>query len=260
MTTATLRLQNVRLALPGFSLEVDAELSGRVTAIFGASGAGKTSLLEVVAGLRRSRHARIQLGERVLGDTATGCFVPPERRRVGYVPQDGALFPHLSVRQNLLFGQRRRPPNLATAAGPRPARRAGVTLEAVATVLEIGSLLGRTSVGGLSGGERQRVALARALLADPELLLLDEPLSSLDAELKGRILPYLARARDEFRVPILLVTHSPVEVMALCDEVLILERGRVVAHGTPAQLFEPAREPAYVRRASTEPAPEEVRG
>ena len=251
----TLRLQDVRLSLGGaFTLEVSADLRGRVTALFGPSGAGKTSLLEVVAGLRRSARGRIELGGRVLADDASRQFTPPERRRVGYLPQEGALFPHLSVRANLCYGQPRRP----WRGAADPARSPAFALEAVCAVLEITPLLDRPGVGGLSGGERQRVALARALLSGPELLLLDEPLASLDAGLRQRILPYFRRVRDEFGVPMLLVTHAPAEVVALCDDVLILECGRVVAHGAPTELFEPAREPAYVRRASAEPAPEEV--
>lgn len=236
-----LRLQNARLALAQFSLEVDLLIHGRVTGIFGASGAGKTSLLDLIAGLRRPVAARIQLGERVLVDTVAGIFVRPEQRRVGYVPQDGALFPHLDVRGNLLFGRR------AVDADPR------FTLETVTEVLEIGSLLKRRKVAELSGGERQRVALARALLASPRLLLLDEPLAALDAGLKERILPYLFRVRDDFAVPMLLVTHAPTEVMALCDSAVVLDRGKVVAHGTPAELFEARPAVHYALRSSVAP-------
>ncbi len=243
MEPAVLRLAGVRLPLAEFSLEVDAALHGRVTALFGASGAGKTTLVEIVAGLRRPVSARVQLGARLLVDTAAGIWVPPEGRRVGYVPQDGALFPHLSVRANLLYGQRRRRDNSAAAAGP-----AGFSPESVVEILEIGALLDRPGIGSLSGGERQRLALARALLAGPELLLLDEPLAGLDAPLKARVLAYLVRVRDEFAVPMLFVSHAPAEVMALCDEVLVLERGRVVGQGAPEAMFEPAREPAYALR------------
>ena len=230
-----LRLADVRLSLASFSLAVDATLHGRVTALFGASGAGKTTLLEIVAGLRRPQRARIELGERVLTDTEAGIWLPPERRRVGYVPQDGALFPHLSVRANVLYGNRR------DTHGPH-----NFSLESVVETLEIGALLDRPNVGSLSGGERQRVALARALLASPELLLLDEPLAGLDAALKSRILPYLLRVRDEFAVPMLFVSHAPAEVLALCDDVLVLDRGRVIGQGAPRELFVPAAEPAYV--------------
>lgn len=232
-----LQLRGVSLALAQFTLEVDLVIHGRVTGVFGASGAGKTSLLDLIAGLRRPGCARIQLGGRTLADPAAGIFVRPEHRRVGYVPQDGALFPHLDVRGNLLYGQR--------AAGSDPR----LTLEAVAEVLEIGALLGRRHVAELSGGERQRVALGRALLASPEALLLDEPLAALDAGLKERILPYLFRVRDEFALPMLLVTHAPAEVMALCDEAVVLERGKIVAQGTPAELFEASPAVRYTLRS-----------
>ena len=245
---STLRLHDVRLALGrAFTLEVSAELRGRVTALFGASGAGKTSLLEVVAGLRRPERGRVEVGSHRLADPATGLWVPPERRRVGYVPQDGALFPHLSVRANLLYGHRARP-------GAQPALALGSVVE----TLGLGPLLDRPGIHGLSGGERQRVALGRALLAGPELLLLDEPLTGLDASLKTRVLTYLARVRDEFAVPMLVVTHAPAEVMALCDEVLVLERGRVVAQGAPTTLFEVAREPVYALKRMAAGSPLET--
>lgn len=219
-----LLLQGIRLPLSEFTLEVDVELRSQVTAIFGPSGAGKTSLLDLVAGLRRPASARIQVGETVLTDTQRGVQVPARRRRTGYVPQDLALFPHLSVRRNLLFG-------LQPSAGEL------FGWDHVVGVLEIGPLLGR-GVTELSGGERQRVALARALLTAPRLVLLDEPLASLDLKLKRRIIPYLRRVREEFQVPILYVTHDPAEVSALCDEVLVIERGRVVRQGRPGEALE----------------------
>lgn len=231
-----LRLEGVRLPLAPFTLALDLAVHGRVTGIFGASGAGKTSLLDLIAGLRRPVSARIVLGERVLADTRARTFVRPERRRIGYVPQDGALFPHLDVRRNLLYGRR------TLAGDPR------FTWEAVTEILEIGALLGRRRMGELSGGERQRVALGRALLSNPELLLLDEPLAALDAGLKERILPYLFRVRDEFAVPMLLVTHAPAETMALCDWAVALERGRVIAQGTPDALFEAVPATSYALR------------
>ncbi len=211
-----LLLQNVSLPLADFVLEVNVQLSSQVTAIFGASGAGKTSLLDLIAGLRRPASALIQLDGRALTDTARGLAVPPRRRGIGYVPQDLALFPHLSVRQNLLYGRK-----AALLNGSL------FSFEHVAAVMEIQPLAAR-SVTGLSGGEQQRVALARALLTSPKLLLLDEPLASLDGALKARIIPYLARVRDEFRVPMLYVSHDRQEVQALCDEVLELARGKVL--------------------------------
>ncbi|HXU32800.1 MAG TPA: ATP-binding cassette domain-containing protein [Thermoanaerobaculia bacterium] len=225
-----LALRGLRLPLPRFTLEVDVELHGRVAGIFGASGAGKTSLLELIVGLRRPTAGTVHLEGRMLSDVAGRNFVPPERRRIAYVPQDGALFPHLSVRTNLLYG---------APKGDRTGDRTGDgtrRLGEIATVLEIAPLLDR-GIAGLSGGERQRVALGRALLAAPELLLLDEPFAGVDRPLRGRILPVLARIRDELRVPMLYVSHEPEEILALCDEALRLDRGRIVAHGTPAEVL-----------------------
>jgi molybdate transport system ATP-binding protein len=210
-----LLLKNVSLPLAEFVLEVNVEMASQVTAIVGPSGAGKTSLLDLIAGLRRPRSAFIQLEERVLTDTARGVVLPPRSRAIGYVPQDLALFPHLPVRENLLYGCKSAPP-----------RGSLFSYEHVAAVLEIEPLAGR-NVAELSGGEKQRVALARALLASPRLLLLDEPLAGLDAALKARIIPYLARVRDEFQVPMLYVSHDRQEVQSLCDEVVELERGQV---------------------------------
>ena len=229
----SVELQGVRLPLAHFTLEIDAVLDGRVTAIFGASGAGKTALLEIIAGLRRPAAGLVRVGGAVLTDSATRTFVSPDRRAIGYVPQEGALFPHLSVRKNLLFGHNQRQPQAA-----------GLTFGHVTAVLEIAALTDR-AIGTLSGGEKQRVALGRALLAAPRLLLLDEPLAGLDAPLRERLLPYLARVRDEFAIPMLYVTHSPDEVVALCDAVLVLASGRVTARGRPAELFRAAAHPRY---------------
>ena len=228
----SVELSGVRLPLAHFTLEVDVTLTGRVTAIFGASGAGKTALLEIIAGLRRPAAGVVRVGGAVLTDIAAGTFVPVERRAVGYVPQEGALFPHLSVRKNLLYG-----------CHP-PAQPAALSLAHVTEVLEIAALSGR-AVGTLSGGEKQRVALGRALLAAPRLLLLDEPLAGLDLPLRERLLPYFARVRDEFGIPMIYVTHSPDEVVALCDDVLLLEHGRVTYQGAPAGVFVPASGPRY---------------
>jgi molybdate transport system ATP-binding protein len=211
-----LLLKNIILPLTDFPLEVDVEIQHQVTAIFGPSGAGKTSLLDLIAGLRRPKSAFIQLADRVLTDTGARANVPTRHRQIGYVPQDLALFPHLSVQKNLLYGCK--------------GNGAGASLfsfEHVTHVLEIGPLADRRVVN-LSGGEKQRVALARALLASPAILLLDEPLASLDAALKSKIIPYLARIRDEFHLPMLYVTHDWNEVQALCTEALIMERGKIV--------------------------------
>jgi len=232
----SVELSGLRLPLAHFTLEVDATLAAPMTAIFGASGSGKTSLLEVIAGLRRPVAGRVIVDGEVLTDAAARQFVRPERRAIGYVPQDGALFPHLSVRANLLFGTK-----------PGAARPPGLTYDHVTEVLEIAPLAGRAPAT-LSAGERQRVALGRALLAAPRLLLLDEPLASLDLPLRERLLPYLLRVRDEFALPMLYVTHSPDEVVALCSEVLVLERGRATRKGLTSDLFALSSSPHYVLR------------
>jgi molybdate transport system ATP-binding protein len=232
----SVELSGLRLPLAHFTLEVDATLRGRVTAVFGASGAGKTSLLEIIAGLRQPAAGRVAVDGVPLTDAAARTFVPAEWRSIGYVPQEGALFPHLSVQRNLLYG-----------CNPRAGGPAGLTLAHVTEVLEI-ARLGERAIGTLSGGEKQRVALGRALLASPRLLLLDEPLAGLDAPLRERLLPYLARVRDEFAIPMLYVTHSPDEVVALCDDVLVLDQGRVMRRGPPAELFVAAGSPRYELR------------
>lgn len=211
-----LLLKKISLPLAEFSLSLDVEIQNQVTAIFGPSGAGKTSLLDLIAGLRQPKSAFIQVGERVLTDTAGNARVPTRLRQIGYVPQDLALFPHLSVRQNLLYG----------AKGIRT-HGTVFSYEHVTQVLEIQPLADRR-ITNLSGGEKQRVALARALLASPQLLLLDEPLASLDTVLKSKIIPYLARIRDEFHIPMLYVTHDWEEVQSLCAEALIMEHGEIV--------------------------------
>jgi len=221
----SLRLQNISLPLAGFDLTVNVEVRGRVTTVFGPSGAGKTSLLDLVAGLRSARSAFIQLDEHILTDTAKGLSLPARQRGIGYVPQDLALFPHLSVRQNLLYGH--------SANGTQDAR---FSFGHVVEVLEIQTLVSR-GVTELSGGEKQRVALARALLASPLLLLLDEPLASLDAPLKAKIIPYLARIRDEFRIPMLCVTHDRYEALALADEIIVLVHGQVLQTGSVLDVF-----------------------
>jgi molybdate transport system ATP-binding protein len=205
----------------GFVLDVHEDLSGRVTALFGPSGAGKTTTLEAIAGLRRPSRGGIEVGERTLFSSARVIDLPPHQRHVGYVTQDVSLFPHMSVRRNVLYGRR---------DGQR------LELAAVVGMLEIEPLLDRR-VSQLSGGERQRVALARALMSSPELLLLDEPLTAVDLDLRRRILPYLERVRDQLGVPIVYVTHAAEEVYALADAVIVLERGRVLRAGVPREVI-----------------------
>ena len=201
-------LRDVAFPLAHFTLDVSLELSARTTALYGPSGAGKTSVLELIAGLRTPRSGRIELHGRDVTE------LPPRLRRAGYVPQDDALFPHMTVRQNIFYAR-------GLTRGLKPAPH-------VVDVLEIGALLER-SVRRLSGGERKRVALARALLSDPEVLLLDEPLSGVDVALRDRVLEYLVRVREEFPIPTIYVTHQMAEVEAICDEIVHLERGRVVS-------------------------------
>lgn len=210
-----IELENLAFALPQFTLRVDAVLTAHATGISGPSGAGKTTLIELIAGLRRPLIGCIRLGDAVLDDTARRIHLRPEKRRVGYVPQELALFPHLNVRKNLFFGHH---PSEDAAVSVQP--------DKVLELLEIRSLLDRP-VHAISGGERQRVALGRALLASPQLLLLDEPLSNLDTRLKARILPYLQAIRHEFTLPILYVSHSEKELEVLCDDIRFMEQGRL---------------------------------
>jgi molybdate transport system ATP-binding protein len=219
-------LKNLRLRQGAFLLELELEVSGRVIGIFGSSGAGKTTLLEIMAGLRKPNSGMIRLDEQFVLFRDAKVNPPPQSCRVGYVPQDLALFPHLSVRKNVLYGHK-----------PETAAGMGIKLDHVVQVLEIDGLLDRP-ISALSGGQRQRVAFARALLAAPRLLLMDEPLASLDQELKEKIIPYLQRIRDEFQIPMLYVSHSPDEVAALCDQVIVMRDGKCVRINKPAEIFE----------------------
>jgi molybdate transport system ATP-binding protein len=205
--------------LGAFELDIHFQSGRGLTALFGRSGAGKTSIVNVIAGLVRPERGRIVADGSVLIDTERGIRVPAYRRRVGYVFQEDRLFPHLTVRQNLLFGR-------WFAIGPTPAAR----LDDVVDLLGIGALLGRRPVR-LSGGEKQRVAIGRALLASPRLLLMDEPLASLDAARKDEILPYIERLRDQAGVPIVYVSHSVAEVTRLASTIVLISDGRVRAVG-----------------------------
>jgi molybdate transport system ATP-binding protein len=205
-----------RHALGEFALDVGFESDARVIALFGPSGSGKSTLLNVVAGLIRPQVGLVRVEGRVLTDTQAGTFVPPHRRRIGYVFQDTRLFPHLSVRRNLAYGR------WFTSASERYA-----SPEEIVALLGLGTLLDRRPPT-LSGGEKQRVAIGRALLASPRLLLMDEPLASLDAARKAETLPYIERLRDELAIPVVYVSHSRDEVDRLADEVVHLEAGRRV--------------------------------
>ena len=206
---------DVTFARGSFELVAHTQVDRGVTGVCGPSGCGKSTLLAIVAGLLRPQRGSLRFDDEVLADTQTGVFVPAWQRHFGMVFQDGQLFPHLSVRSNLLYGFRH-----LDASGRR------FDLDAVVKLLEIGHLLGRRPAL-LSGGERQRVALGRALLYSPRLLLLDEPLSSLDDRLKEQILPFLKRVKEETGIPMLYVSHSRAEVDYLADRVLTMENGRL---------------------------------
>jgi molybdate transport system ATP-binding protein len=220
-------LLRCRIPLASFDLDLDASFESRIAAIFGPSGSGKTTLLDAIAGLRPVTAGEIEIGGRTLFSSTRGLNLPPQRRGIGYVPQECALFAHFSVRNNILFGAQR---------GARAGWGDGISVDHVVEVLEISRLL-EQPVTQLSGGEMQRVALARAILSHPRLLLLDEPLAALDVGLKERILPYLRRVRDEFSIPMIYVTHNLSEVLALADWVLIIRQGRLLAQGDPRELL-----------------------
>ena len=202
-----------------FSLRATFETEGRVTGLFGASGAGKTSLVSMIAGLLRPDRGTISIDGEIMDDTAKAIHVPAWRRRIGYVFQDARLFPQLDVAQNLDYGRR------MNRLADDPTQRKRVT-----ELLDIGHLLDRRP-GKLSGGERQRVALGRALLSKPRLLLLDEPLGSLDEGRRAEILPYLVRLRDEARIPMVYVSHDPAELRQLATQIVLLKGGRVTSVG-----------------------------
>ena len=207
----------------GFDLDVAFEAPAGVTALFGRSGSGKTTVINAVAGLFQPDEGRITVDDLVLSDSATGRSMPTHRRRLGYVFQDARLFPHLTVRQNLLYGRWFAP------------KASGDTLDGVIDLLGMAPLLARHP-GALSGGEKQRVAIGRALLCHPRLLLMDEPLAALDDARKAEILPYLERLRDQTNIPILYVSHSVGEVARLATTVIVLDAGRVQRAG-PASVM-----------------------
>lgn len=218
---------DIRLARPGgFALQADFTApNAGVTALFGRSGAGKTTIIQAVAGVVRPDAGRIAVEGETFFDATRGIDIPIEARRVGYVFQEARLFPHLSVEKNLRYGERR------SRAAERP-----IGFDAVVELLGIGHLLTRRP-HTLSGGERQRVAIGRALLAQPRLLLMDEPLASLDEARKAEILPYLERLRDRMRLPILYVSHSIDEVLRLADTVVALQNGQQIASGPVGEVM-----------------------
>ncbi len=208
-----------------FVLEAKFEAAAGITALFGPSGSGKTTIINLIAGLTRLQSGRIVIGDRVLVDTARGLFVPSHKRRIGLVFQDAQLFPHLTVEQNLRFGR---------WFAPRDSN--GIAMEPVVERLGIRSLLSRRP-SVLSGGEKQRVALARALLASPRLLLMDEPLAGLDQDRKTEIFPLIESMRDDFKIPIVYVTHAIDEAARLASFVVRLDAGRVVETGSAAAIL-----------------------
>lgn len=226
----------LKQSFQGFDLDVCFDAPSGLTVLFGSSGSGKTSVINAIAGLSRFGQARIAVGGRILADSESGIWMPPHRREVGYVFQEGRLFPHLTVHKNLLYGQR------FARGRPEVAH-----LDHVVDILGIDTLLERRPAD-LSGGEKQRIAIGRALLARPKIMLADEPLAALDELRKAEILPYFERLRDEFELPILYVTHSIAEVARLATTVVALEHGRVARVGTASDvLSDPSFTPLGVR-------------
>jgi molybdate transport system ATP-binding protein len=228
---------SIRHALGDFSLDLAFETGTGITALFGRSGSGKTSLIKILAGLTRPDAGVIRLEGEAIVDTPSGLFLPAHHRRFGTVFQEARLFPHLSVRRNLLYGRWFANGDFDPAAFAR-----------IVDLLGIEDLLQRAPAN-LSGGEKQRVAIGRALLAQPRLLLMDEPLAALDDARKSEILPYLERLRDETNIPILYVSHSVAEVTRLADRVLMIENGRLTASGRAAEVLSlPGKSEAISRR------------
>lgn len=216
---------DVELKVGAFSLDVSFANGAGVTALFGQSGSGKSLTLNLIAGLMRPDKGYIRLDGEALVDTEQGVFVPIHRRRIGLVFQDSNLFPHLSVKQNLLYGR-----------WFAPRRERAIDFDAVIETLGIGLLLARPPAR-LSGGERQRVAIGRALLSCPKLLLFDEPLASLDMQRKLEIMPLIEQVRDEFKIPIVYISHAIEEVIRLAACVVVLDAGRVKSVGDPGEVF-----------------------
>ena len=223
-TRGALRV-NIEYKMEDFLLKAEFIAPPGLTAFFGKSGAGKTTLVNLIAGLEKPRTGHIEVGGKVLFSSDHGTNIPTERRRIGYIFQEDRLFPHLSARANLSFGLRFQKPSVQRH-----------TFEDVVTLLDLHSLLERRPAK-LSGGERQRVAIGRALLTSPEILLMDEPLVSLDSTRKNQILPFIERLRDDVGVPIIYVSHDIEEVVRLADTMVVLERGQTVATGTVEEVM-----------------------
>ena len=231
----------INIARSAFELKLKLQLPARgITAIFGPSGSGKTTLLRAVAGLEKNPQGLIQIGENIWQDTKQGIYIPTWQRPLGYVFQESSLLPHLSAAENLNFGLKR----VLKSANSAPTA-ANKALQASIELLGIGGLLQRMP-DELSGGERQRVAIARAIAMQPQLLLMDEPLASLDAARRQEIFPWLARLRDELKMPMLYVTHSAEEVTRLADHLVVLDQGHVKAQGSVSAVLTQVVNPVVV--------------
>jgi len=226
-----LTLENLTLPRDNFTLRIDAAIRDDTTGIFGVSGAGKTSLLHLLAGLARPTAGRIEFNDRTLVDVDRKIWVPPYRRRIGIVFQDARLFPHMTVRRNLEFGRRYR--------HGRPAR---VAFAEIVELLELEKILD-SRPQHISGGESQRAALARTLLSEPEMLLLDEPFSAVDVSLRQQILPFLWRVRSRLNIPMLVISHDLPDILRLTRNLLLIDQGTVIGHG-------PVDELAFLPQAS----------
>ena len=225
MTEAGNIIINAKRQRGEFALDVSLALSNGLTAIFGKSGSGKTSLINLISGLDQPDEGHISIGSRVVFDKTQHINIAPENRQIGYVFQDGRLFPHLSVHNNLVYSRRFLKPVLNPAI-----------FDQIVELLDIAPLLNRRPAT-LSGGEKQRVAIGRALLAEPQLLIMDEPLASLDASRKADILPFIENLRDQLNTPIIYVSHAMEEVIRLSDSLVLMDHGQVVAHGDVEQIM-----------------------
>lgn len=205
-------------------IDVEFQATSGLTAIFGKSGSGKSSIINMIAGLVKPTEGRIVVNSRVLYDSDLGVNIPVHQRRIGYVFQDGLLFPHFTVEQNLDYGRR--------------FNRGVLEPRVIISLLDLAALLKRKPIN-LSGGEKQRVAIGRALMSNPSLLLMDEPLTSLDEERKSEILPYIETLRDEMKLPIVYVSHSAQEVNRLAGGVVHIDNGKIIAQGPPGVLATP---------------------